>query len=103
MIFLDELVSFFGRFHPILVHLPIGMLILAFVMALYGKVNRNIDFNPAIRFSLILGAIAAIIAGLTGYFLSRNGGYEKAILDFHQWLGIAVAIFSYIKSKDFNG
>ncbi len=94
MIFLDELGSFIGRFHPILVHLPIGMLVLAFMMALAEKLKKNANYNQAIRFSLLLGSIAAVFAGITGYLLSRNGGYEADVLDFHQWLGIAVSVFS---------
>lgn len=94
MIFLEELGSFIGRFHPILVHLPIGMLVIAFMMALAEKLNKNANYNQAIRFSLLLGSIAAVFAGITGYLLSRNGGYEADVLDFHQWLGIAVSVFS---------
>jgi len=96
MTFLEELASFIGRFHPILVHLPIGMLVLAFIMALAGKLSKKNDYDLAVRFSLLLSALAAVFAGITGYFLSRDGGYEDDILNFHQWLGIAVPVFSLI-------
>src|SRR5690606_27848475 len=48
----------------------------------------------AIRFSLLLGAVAAIVAAITGYLLSRNGGYQTEVLQFHQWLGVGVAVVS---------
>jgi len=94
MIFLEELASFLGRFHPILVHLPIGMLVVAFAMALFGKMNKKVDYTSGIRFSLLLGSLAAVVAALTGYLLSRNGGYEDEVLSFHKWFGIAVTFFS---------
>ena len=96
MKFLEELASFFGRFHPILVHLPIGMLVLAFAMAAFEKVKKTVEFGSAIRFSLLFGAFAAVLAAVTGFLLSRDGGYEDDVLDFHQWLGISVALLSLL-------
>lgn len=103
MIFFEELGSFIGRFHPILVHLPIGMLVLAFIMALIGKFKKSEEFNPAVRFSLLVGAVAAIVAAVTGFLLSNDGGYDEDVLEFHEKLGIAVAIvssFTYVLYKN---
>lgn len=94
--FLEELLGFIGRWHPLFVHLPIGMLVIAFVMAVFGRYPRYSNIIPAISFALLFGAVAAIFASITGYLLSRNGGYEDEVLGFHQWLGIAVAIVSVI-------
>lgn len=96
IVFFDELLTFFGRFHPLLVHLPIGILLLAFFMAMMTRVKDGAIYLPAIRLSLFLGAIAATIAAMSGYLLSRNGGYEDEVLDYHKWLGIAVAIGSLL-------
>ncbi len=96
MKFLEELASFFGRFHPILVHMPIGMLVLAFSMAAFAKFKKSLEFGSAIRFSLLLGALAAVLAAITGFLLSQDGGYEEDVLDFHQWLGISVAVLSLL-------
>ncbi|MGJ1406030.1 c-type cytochrome domain-containing protein [Sphingobacterium siyangense] len=94
IVFFDELLGFLGRFHPLLVHLPIGILLLAFVMAIRTQFKGGDMYLPAIKLSLFLGTIAAIIAALSGYLLSRNGGYEEDVLSYHKWLGIAVAISS---------
>ncbi|WP_140938637.1 c-type cytochrome domain-containing protein [Sphingobacterium lumbrici] len=96
MMFFEELSTFIGRWHPLLVHLPIGMLVLAFAMALATRFDKSRDYQAAICFTLLLGAIAAVFAGITGYLLSRNGGYEADVLNFHQWLGIAVGIVSFL-------
>ncbi|MFD1768342.1 c-type cytochrome domain-containing protein [Sphingobacterium suaedae] len=94
--FLEELMTFIGRWHPLLVHLPIGMLVLAFAMATVDLFRRRQQYLSAIRFTLLCGAVAAVVAAITGYFLSRNGGYEVDVLGFHQWLGIAVAVVSLV-------
>ena len=48
MVFLDTLM-FFGRLHPLLVHLPIGFLIIAVIIS--GKRNdRSINFNRLVTF-----------------------------------------------------
>jgi len=92
----EELLNFIGRWHPLFVHLPVGMLVIAFVMAIFGRFKRYQYLIPAISFTLLFGVIAAIFASITGYLLSRNGGYDESVLGFHQWLGIAVAICSLI-------
>ena len=96
MIFLEELFTFIGRWHPLLVHLPIGILIFAFVMALVDRFTKKQDYHRAICLALLLGAAAAVIAGITGYLLSRDGGYQASTLIFHQFLGIAVALASIL-------
>ncbi|WP_312483101.1 c-type cytochrome domain-containing protein, partial [Sphingobacterium multivorum] len=96
MVFFDELLGFSGRFHPLLVHLPIGILLLAFVMAIIAQFKGGAMYLPAIKLSLFLGTIAAIVAALSGYLLSRNGGYEEDVLSYHKWLGIVVALSSLL-------
>lgn len=96
MEFLNELLAFIGRWHPLFVHLPIGMLVIAFMMAFAARYERYAKVAPAIPFTLLVGTVAAIFACITGYLLSLNGGYEQETLDFHQWLGIGVAVFSLL-------
>lgn len=97
---------FLGRFHPLVVHLPIGMLMLAFAMwglDFWKKTNR---FQPAIQLSLLLGAISAVAACGLGYLLSLSGGYDDTMLDQHMWAGIATSVFSigaYLFSHSVKG
>ncbi len=103
--FAEELIEFIGRTHPILVHLPIGMLVGAFLMALLSRKAKYKEVASAIPVMLLFGSIAAVLAALVGYLLSLRGGYEQEVLDFHQWLGIGVAVvfilvyLMYLKQK----
>ena len=62
IVFFDELLGFLGRFHPLLVHLPIGILLLAFVMAIRTRFKGGDMYMPAIKLSLFLGTIAATVS-----------------------------------------
>ncbi|PWJ41854.1 DUF2231 domain-containing protein [Sediminitomix flava] len=94
----SNFVLFLGRFHPLLVHFPIGFLLLAalFEVAVWRKWLSNLD--EVIKFTLALGAISAIGASVLGLMLSTSGDYEQQMLDLHQWAGIltsSIAIFAF--------
>lgn len=92
--FFEELGEFIGRAHPLLVHLPIGMLVAAFLMAILARREKYKELKVAVPVVLLFGSIAAVLASIAGYLLSLRGGYEQQTLDFHQWLGIGVALVS---------
>lgn len=87
---------FFGRFHPLLVHLPIGMLLVAFILELLSKNRRLAVLGAAVLPVLIFGALSAIAACIAGWLLSNSGGYEESALNLHMWMGIGVAVISVL-------
>lgn len=91
---MSALAQFIGRFHPLLVHLPIGILLLALLFEVLSRKERYRAVQAAIPFVLLVGAIAAVFSCLTGWALSQNGEYESGLVSRHQWSGIAVAIVS---------
>ncbi|MEM1136517.1 MAG: c-type cytochrome domain-containing protein [Bacteroidota bacterium] len=92
--FLADIVLFFGRFHPLVVHLPIGFLLLAGIMEFASKKEKYQSLQAAIPFTLLLGAISAFVACIFGYMLSTDGGYNTDALDLHQWMGIVLTIIA---------
>lgn len=93
---MNALIEFFGRFHPVLVHLPIGFLLLALILQWLSRKEKYMAILPAIRVSFLLGMISAIVSCLSGWSLSLGGEYDEATLDLHKWFGISVAVFSLI-------
>ncbi|GEP94746.1 c-type cytochrome domain-containing protein [Chitinophaga cymbidii] len=87
---------FFGRFHPLLVHLPIGMLMIAFILEGLSKVKRLAFLSAAVLPVMIFGALSAVLSCIAGYLLSLSGGYEDDALALHQWLGIGVAVIAVL-------
>lgn len=88
--------SFFGRFHPLAVHLPIGFLVLILLFELLS-ISQKIQIPvEVVSLTLLITAISASMACLLGYFLSLEGGYNEEILGEHQSQGIGLAIISWI-------
>ncbi len=87
---------FLGRFHPIIVHLPIGILLLAAVMELLSRKEKYKQLSAATQFILFVGAISALAAAALGYLLSLGGDYDESTLFWHQWLGIGLAVCSVL-------
>lgn len=95
MIFLT-LTDFLGRFHPLLVHLPIGILLLAVLFQWMLLVPRWASLKPAIPVMFFWGTLAAAFSCITGYFLSLSGEYDADTTSQHQWMGIYTAIASLL-------
>jgi uncharacterized membrane protein len=96
--------SFIGHFHPVLVHLPIGILLLAIFFEFLSRKEKYTSLTSAVELSWLLGGVAAVFSCVTGYMLSLSGEYEGDTLTQHQYMGIAVAAVSflafYLKKKN---
>lgn len=88
--------EFIGRFHPVLVHLPIGILLLAVIFYFISVKRKNGDFNTAIKYALLIGFAAGLLSCITGYLLSSSGDYNEVIVSRHQWMGIITTLISGI-------
>lgn len=98
LVFMDisSLVTFMGRLHPVLVHLPIGILLLASFFQLLTTKGRFAFLHPAIPVMFFFGMLTAVFSCITGYLLSLNGEYEEQLVDWHQWMGILTAVVSIL-------
>jgi uncharacterized membrane protein len=85
----DPLLLFIGRFHPILLHLPVGALALLCLMEL-GCLTRAGEekFGSAALLTLLVGSAGSVLAVIAGILLSREGGYEGANFSLHQTLAL---------------
>ncbi|MCU0401407.1 MAG: hypothetical protein MUE75_10435 [Algoriphagus sp.] len=50
-----------GRFHPILVHLPIGILVFGVLLIFLSK-KEDKTYLPAIQLAFLLGSIGGLLA-----------------------------------------
>lgn len=93
MILLD-ISTFLGRLHPLIVHLPIGFLLLAILFNFLSYLPKYNTLKTAIPLTLLVGFIAAILACILGYILSFSGEYNLKLLKNHKISGISVAVLS---------
>ena len=88
--------QFLGRFHPLLVHLPIGLLVVVPFFEIIGALPRYSALRTAAGFLLPLAAASAILAAIDGWFLARFGGYGGALVTRHMWAGILLSFVTVI-------
>ena len=85
-----------GRFHPVLVHLPIGILLLAGLFQLLALKPKYASLHGAMSIALFWGMISAILSCISGYLLSQSGDYDEELVNTHKWFGISTAFISLI-------
>ena len=91
-----DISSFFGRFHPLVVHLPIGFILLAVILEIYAGYKKiNISVR-VISFCWFLGFISSLFAALFGWLLASNGYYIEENIYIHRWSGILIVFLSLI-------
>ncbi|WP_395734724.1 c-type cytochrome domain-containing protein [Prosthecobacter sp.] len=82
-------VLFIGRFHPIFLHLPVGILALLVFFELICSTRRGEQkFGAASLLMLILGSAGSVLAVFAGIMLSREGGYVGGNFSLHQTMGL---------------
>lgn len=86
------IIEFLGHLHPVFVHLPIGFLILAYLLQYFFKIKEG--KSKLIDFVLLLGVASSLLAAFLGWMLSLSGGYEEKLLNWHRWTAILVCVFS---------
>jgi len=85
-----------GHLHPTLVHLPIGILLLASLFQLLALKPKYAALHAATNIALFWGMISAIVSCISGYLLSLSGDYDEALVDTHKWFAITTASVSLI-------
>jgi hypothetical protein len=51
--------------------------------------------DQAFSLSLLISAVSSLAACIAGYLLSLSGEYDNALVEQHQWLGIATCVLSF--------
>ena len=89
--------QFLGRFHPLAVHLPIGLLLLVPLLELAGR--RRSALRDAASFLMLLSVPACFGTVVLGYLLAYGGGQTGAVVTRHMWSGIALTILVGLCAK----
>lgn len=93
-----DIVRFLGRFHPVVLHLPIGILTLALLQEFASMFSRSVSSTRSIMFFAAASSVIAVLAGFLLY-QSDLDGEATDLGNRHLWGGIAfscVTIFAYI-------
>ncbi|WP_282162503.1 c-type cytochrome domain-containing protein [Ulvibacterium marinum] len=91
---MDVLKQLLGRLHPLVVHLPIGFIILGLLLQWYDRKRK--EYTKVISLVYLWGGISAALACITGYLQYLGEGYAFDTVKWHLWSGIATALFSFL-------
>lgn len=96
-------ISPFGRLHPALLHLPIGFSVILVIFLLFKKEFEPKSYAFFVKLILVITALTACITALMGLFLSKEGGYDARLLQWHKWIGVGVSLFTYALTWFYEG
>src|ERR1700676_3000421 len=91
-----EWAQFIGRFHPLVVHFPIALILLVPILELAGLSYRFSYLRSSAGFVLGLATLSATAAALLGWCLGRTGGYSGPLVTQHMWGGISLAAVCWL-------
>lgn len=86
-----------GRMHPMVLHFPIVILLLAMLLEFfrfrdaYAKEKLYHDFTSWL---LLSGTLFSAVTVIMGLFLSKEEGYFGSILQWHKWTGVSIVFIT---------
>lgn len=84
--------SLFGRLHPLVVHFPLALILVAALVEAAGWLRHRPPSIEVLQWLLGPGAVAAAAAAATGWWFARQQeNADEGLLRWHRWLGLAVA------------
>ncbi len=79
-----------GRMHPIMLHFPIALMLLALLLEFFRfrpEFKSQPFFQNFSRYLLLFSILTGLIAAIMGLFLSQEEGYSGQMLNWHKWSG----------------
>lgn len=90
-----------ANYHPVVVHFPIALLIIFFILDVLGSLLSNANWRNIAAGLLYLGTISAVFAVAAGFIAANtvaHGGNVHAIMEHHEHLGVSVLVLAVLLS-----
>ncbi len=90
----NDVLLWFGKLHPLVLHFPIVIGIAIVIYFLFFQ-NKALEENTE-KFILVGNALMASMVALLGLFLSKQDAYDTNTLNLHKWGGLSIAFISWL-------
>ena len=88
----ENLLALIGRFHPLIIHLPIGFIVMGLLIEL-NKKKFNWS-NDSLKFIFFWASMSGVLSIISGYFQYQKGGYLWDTVGGHFYAGITTVVLS---------
>ncbi len=87
---------FLAPFHAVVLHFPIGFVVMAAILELYRLWHPSDELKRVTVMVLWLSLATGIVAALFGTMRAGSGGYENKMLEQHRVYGMAVPFLTVL-------
>ncbi len=87
---------FLAPFHAVVLHFPIGFVVMAAILELYRLWRPSDELKRVTVMVLWLSLATGIVAALFGTMRAGSGGYEHKMLELHRVYGMAVPFLTLL-------
>lgn len=95
----DRLLAWFGRFHPVIIHFPIALLIAGAIAECLYLVWPKDWLTASVRFVVLFAAASAVPAAILGWLNAAYGSQPEDLaqtLFLHRWIGTTAAVLAVV-------
>ena len=85
---LDAWLHVLGAIHPLIVHFPIALAIVAALAMLWNWIWQHDGFGDFAFHCTWIAALASVFVSASGWFFAESNGSESNELFLHRWFGI---------------
>ncbi len=86
------MVYFLGRFHPLIIHFPIVLVVLVFVFELLSRFTPFKISSSVTMLLLMAAVVLSVVSVIAGFLLYYTGEYTGTVMLWHKWAGIGVGV-----------
>jgi uncharacterized membrane protein len=84
--------TLFSKFHPLLVHFPIALVLTAAVAELVAITTARQSWRTVAVANIRAGAVMGLVAAITGWLFGSSPLVDTStLLEWHRWLGVGGA------------
>jgi uncharacterized membrane protein len=89
-----DFIFFLGRFHVLVLHLPIGIIVVLFVLEWLARKPKYAHLSAASPFLWGAAAISALVTVILGYMHFAEGSFTETAAVQHRNFGTIVAVLT---------